>query len=264
MKRFALSLLLATPAVAAPTLTPGVGLTDVKIGEQTVSVKLGDDAKALSGQLGIEHGEHGTKPKEYDFTSGPLAVKAARHGGVRTLSLNLKEAGGLRIGDLDLGPEITLVDAAARAPDCVGGGDAVVCGEGQFWFTAGADGAVSVHLATASLTTLTARWKMARRAEAPVHTLPRGDLTVGAGATIEKKEVRVGESRCEVKKETVKAMATSKWLEGYKTDPGTMGFSFPVVFEISTGCKDIVAEVYAVGDQLIAIRDGNFYVFNRR
>lgn len=43
-----------------------------------------------------------------------------------------------------------------------------------------------------------------------------------------------------------------------------MGFSFPVVFEISTGCKDIVAEIYAAGDQLIAIRDGNFYVFDRR
>lgn len=264
MKRIALSLLFSGPALAVPALEAD-GLTDVVLGEQTVAVKLGDDPKPLSGKLGVEHGEHGSKIKSYDFTSGPLAVKANRNGGVRGISLNLKEAGGLRIGDLALPADVTLGDVAARAPDCVAAGEQVaVCSKGQFWFTAGADGAVSVHLGRENINTMTGRWKMERIAEAPIHTLPRGDLKPGASATIEKKELRVGESRCEPKKETVNVIPTATWLDGFKTDAAAMGFSAPVIFELETGCRDIVESVYAVGDQLIAIRDGNFYVFNRR
>ncbi|MCA9527918.1 MAG: hypothetical protein KC549_16640 [Myxococcales bacterium] len=265
LRRVAVSFLFATPALAAPTVDPGVGIAGLSIGEQAVAVKLGDDPKPLAGKLGVEHGEHGSKVKSHDFTAGPLAIKAGRTGGVRAISVNLKDAGGLTIGDLTLPAEATLGDVADRGPECLPAGEqAMVCADGKLWFTAGADGAVTAHLGTASLATLAGSWRVTRLAEAPSHMLPRMDLKPGGVASIKKDEVRIGASRCEPKKADVTAVPAGTWLAEFKTDPAALGADAAVVFRIDTGCTDILKSIYAVGDQLWAQRDGIFYVFDRR
>ncbi|MEZ4474089.1 MAG: hypothetical protein R3F60_25540 [bacterium] len=92
------------------------------------------------GSWASSTGEHGSKVKSHDFTAGPLAIKAGRTGGVRGISLNLKEAGGLTIGEVTLPAGVTLATWRTRARVPAGREQAMVCAGGKLWFTAGPTG----------------------------------------------------------------------------------------------------------------------------
>ncbi len=264
MRLFSLALLLATSsAFASPVLdvnTPEPVLSDFSVGKSSIKIKLGEEQKALAAKLGVTD-EGKKKSSAFTFKSGAATFKGRGH--LSEMIYDVKAAGDLSVrveGEpVSLDPSVALADlqiAGCAAPD----GNTRAC-EGGLWIEKSTDG-LKVHVARSSIADLSGSWRVSKFLVLGNGRM-RPDLGKNGPGQISATQIKLGDSRCEPKEENVNILTRENWLA--LLDVSTDEFNdVPVVFDVSTGCTDVLAHLYAVGDKMIAHRAQVLYVFERR
>ncbi len=262
MRLFPLALcLISSAAFAAPTLDLTASepvLSDLTVGEGTASIKLGESQKVLEQALGQKASVAGKA-----FTLEWGAARFSGLGRVSHITYSVKAQGELSVR---MEGEAVAIDPAMPLADLPIAGCAVpqgnlrACNKGV-WLEKSGD-TLKVHVATSSLNDLAGSWRVT-----DVLVLGDGrkrpDLGKGGAGKISDSQIRLGDSRCQPKEETLTIRTREEWLSklGVTTDAFD---DVPLVFDVGTGCTDVLAHVYAVGDKMVGHRAHVLYVFERQ
>ncbi len=211
------------------------------------TVRLGESVKKLTQKYQLS----GDAP----FTLGPAQIFGSKN--VSHLAIDVQSAGGLQWGDQQIPADQTLENLAI--PGCTKESGAVICD--GLWFDS-PSGRLIAHLQTSSLAILSGKWRSSEWLQIG-DGRPRLDLRPGASASIAADSVKFGDSRCVPKQEKISRLTRSEWLSSLNLQTDAFAQT-PVVYDVATGCTDILGHLYAVGDQLVVHRAGVLYVFSRR